>query len=279
MKQKNNSKEGKSMNLTRIISAIIGFPLVALLLIFGNSYIIDIAFAVVAIISIYEYFNAFKDKYKTVQWLGYLCAILIAFIHVIPIEFVSKLSIIIMPVILAILFMHVIISNMKINVSDIAITAFGIFYIIGFLSFIPLLYGHENGKILVWYILFAAWGSDTFAYVVGRKFGKHKLSKISPKKSVEGAIGGAVGAVILSLIYTYFINTYADVSISYFAIAGISLLLSILSQLGDFAASTIKRFVDIKDFGNLIPGHGGMLDRIDSIIFIAPFAYILLTII
>ena len=139
------------------------------------------------------------------------------------------------------------------------------------------MYGIENGKYLIWFILIAAWGTDTCAYFVGCKFGRHKFSKISPKKSIEGCIGGTLGSVIIALIYTLAINKFAGLDISYIYIALIGFILSILSQIGDLSASSIKRTVGIKDFGNLIPGHGGILDRIDSIIFIAPFAYFLLT--
>lgn len=76
-------------------------------------------------------------------------------------------------------------------------------YIIGFIQFIPLIYAMQHGKFLIWFLAIAAWGTDTFAYIVGMKFGKHKLTKISPKKTIEGSIGGIVGTVIISLIYTY----------------------------------------------------------------------------
>ena len=146
--------------------------------------------------------------------------------------------------------------------------------------FVPLIAGLEHGKILIWYVLTTSWGTDIFAYVVGRKIGKHKFSKISPKKSIEGCLAGIVGAVTLSLIYTFCINKFLAFLIApYLHIIFISVLLSIIGQCGDFAASSIKRFNKIKDFSNLIPGHGGLLDRIDSLIFIAPFAYILFTII
>ena len=168
---------------------------------------------------------------------------------------------------------------MKENYVNTAVSGFGILYVLGFLMFIPMIYAEENGKFLIWYLAFAAWGTYTFAYFVGSVIGKHKLTPISPKKSIEGSIGGVIGAAILSLIYTIIINEYGGLDISYWAILGITALLSILSQIGDLAASSIKRFVKIKDFGNIIPGHGGMLDRIDSIIFIAPFAYYLLTLI
>lgn len=269
------------MNFKRIATVIIGLPIVIVLLVFWNKYIIDIAFSIVTIICLYEYFNAFKGKAKPVKWLAYLVATLISIIHIIPQEYIINITAIIMPLILVILFLHIIITDMKINLYDIMITLFGICYIVIFTMFIPIIRGMENGAILIWYIFIASWGTDTFAYIIGKtlKLGIHKFSKVSPNKSIEGCISGLLGAIILSLIYTYIVNNYIGINISYIDILAITALLSILSQIGDFAASSIKRYVDIKDYGDLIPGHGGMLDRIDSVIFIAPFAYLLLTLI
>ena len=164
---------------------------------------------------------------------------------------------------------------MKTSFKDIAYTFFGIAYIVFFTIFVALINGMKNGNILIWYVIFAAWGTDIFAYFTGKAIGKHKFSKISPKKSIEGCIGGTIGAVVAIVIYTYLINTYLGMNVSYIYIIGCSIILSLVGQIGDFAASSIKRFVDIKDYSNLIPGHGGMLDRIDSLIFLAPFAYAL----
>ena len=129
------------------------------------------------------------------------------------------------------------------------------------------------GKYLIWYLIFTSWGSDTFAYSFGMRIGKHKISKVSPKKSIEGCIAGVFGAVLLSMIYTIIININLDFGISYWKIGLASAIFCIIGQIGDFAASTIKRYFDIKDYSNLFPGHGGMLDRIDSVMFIAPFAF------
>ena len=263
------------MNLKRILTGVIGLPIVSAILIWGNKYIIDVLFFVIAEISIYEYFNAISKKYKPVKYLGYILAAIIPFIHIIPAEILTKIAIIVIPGSIAVLFIHIIATSMKTKPKDIFATFFGIFYVIGFILFLPLLYGTPNGKYLIWYLLISAWGTDTFAYAVGRRFGKHKLTTISPKKSVEGSIGGTIGAIIIALIYTYVTEQYVDLGLSYIIVAVGTLILSILSQIGDLAASSIKREMEIKDYGNLLPGHGGMLDRIDSLIFIAPFAYLL----
>ena len=184
----------------------------------------------------------------------------------------------IIPITMVWVFVRIIASNMKITIYDAAITVLGIIYIVGFMVFLPLTVGLENGKLLVWYSIIAAWGTDTFAYLVGKAMGKHKFTEISPKKTLEGCLGGLLGGVILTVGFTYVLNTYFDYNISYLYISLVSMFLSIIGQIGDLAASTIKRYAGVKDFGRLIPGHGGMLDRLDSIIFVAPFAYFFLTI-
>lgn len=266
------------MELKRLPIIIIGLPIVALVLIFGNKYLVDIAISIIAIMALYEYFHCFKEN-KALRWIGYVSAIIIAFIHVIPQEYILKTIAAIIPVSILILFAEIIITDMKYNIKDIAITFFGICYIVIFLMFIPIIREMTNGRILIWYVIIAAWGTDIFAYCIGRKFGKHKFSKVSPNKSIEGCIAGTVGAVICILIYTVVCNKVWNMNINYILISVIGVVLSLVGQIGDFAASSIKRYTGIKDFSNLIPGHGGMLDRIDSVIFIAPFAYFLLMLI
>ena len=271
------------MDIKRVTSALLGFPLVVIILTFGNKYVVDICLALVAMLGMQEFFNAVSKEAKPVRWIGYLTCVSIALIHILPenlpMQVVKSMLLISMPMIILILFLHVIVTNMKINFKDIAYTLFGIVYVIGYIIFLGLLRGIDNGRIIIWYAIIAAWGTDTFAYAVGMRFGKHKLTKISPKKSIEGSIGGTVGAVVLALIYTVVVQRYVDLNLSYVFVAIATLVLSILSQLGDLSASSIKREMEIKDYGKLIPGHGGMLDRIDSIIFVAPFAYFLLTMI
>lgn len=266
------------MDKIRLKTGLLGFPIVALVFIFGNKYIVDIACAIIAALSLHEYFNAMKAKSKPVIWIGYVTAALIAFIHIIPLEYAITILSVLVPVVVTTLFIQVVLTNMKTNIVDIAVTFFGICYIPLFLMFVPLLHGMENGKILIWFILIISWGTDTVAYCVGKLMGKHKFSKISPNKTIEGCVGGIIGAVILTLIYTYICNVIWGMNISYIVIAFVSIILSVVSQIGDFAASSIKRYVGIKDFSNLIPGHGGMLDRIDSVIFVAPFVYMLFAI-
>ncbi len=265
------------MDIKRITSGLLGFPLVLMIILLGNKIIVDIALTIVAMLSISEYFNAIKKVAKPVEWIGYISCLSIAFIHIVPQEYLNMVVTLSVPTILIVLFAQVIATDMKTSFKDIAYTFIGIFYVVFFIMFVAFINGMKDGNILIWYALFAAWGTDISAYFIGKKFGKHKFSKVSPKKSIEGCIGGMIGAIILMLIYTYFVNNSWGMNYSYAFVAGIGMILSLVGQIGDFAASSIKRFVDIKDYSNLIPGHGGMLDRIDSLIFLAPFAYALFT--
>ncbi len=265
------------MNVKRITSGLLGFPLVLVILLLGDKVLVDFALSIIAIFSMSEYFNAIKKVANPVKWIGYLSCFSIALIHIVPQEYLNMVVTLSVPTILVILFAQVIATDMKTNFKDIAYTFIGIFYVVFFIMFVAFIDGMKNGKILIWYAIFAAWGTDIFAYIIGKNFGKHKFSSVSPKKSIEGCIGGTIGSVILILVYTYIANIYWGMNYSYLFMCGVGIILSLIGQIGDFAASSIKRFVGIKDYSNLIPGHGGMLDRIDSLIFLAPFAYSLFT--
>lgn len=147
------------------------------------------------------------------------------------------------------------------------------------LSFIYLTRNLELGKYLVWLIFIGSWGCDTCAYCVGmitgRLFGNHKMSpKLSPKKSIEGAVGGVVGAALLGMLYAVLIvekQVGHEQLMWIFALIGA--VSGLISMVGDLAASAIKRNHDIKDYGNCIPGHGGIMDRFDSVIITAPIIY------
>lgn len=163
------------------------------------------------------------------------------------------------------------------KIDQIAISYFGLFYVVIMLSYIYQVRMLEHGNLIVWLIFIGAWGSDTCAYCVGVLIGKHKVAPVlSPKKSWEGCIGGVVGASLLGFIYASVFRGYiTDVSHPEIVFAVIGAASSIISQIADLAASAIKRNYDIKDYGTLIPGHGGIMDRFDSIIFTAPIVYYL----
>lgn len=162
----------------------------------------------------------------------------------------------------------------KYNCREIMMSMFCFLYCPVMLSFIYQTWCLKNGLFAVILIFICSWGCDTAAYCVGMLMGKHKLAPIlSPKKSIEGGIGGIVGAVILGVILGIFVVRCPLNEIWIFAF--ISAIGAVISQIGDLAASGIKRNENIKDYGRLIPGHGGIMDRFDSVIFTAPVIYVL----
>lgn len=151
------------------------------------------------------------------------------------------------------------------------------FYVSVMLSYIYRIRVMHDGGYFVVLIFLCSWGNDTLAYCVGVLFGKHKMSpKLSPKKSIEGLIGGIVGAGVLGLLYGIFLSRHiSSLSNVYITLFIVCALGAIPAVIGDLAASAIKRNNDVKDYGRLIPGHGGVLDRFDSMIFTAPIIYYL----
>ena len=154
------------------------------------------------------------------------------------------------------------------KLEDAMATITGIVYVV-FFSFHVTLVEQTQYGILIWLVVLTAFGTDIMAYFSGFLFGKHKLCpKISPKKTIEGAVGGTLGSIILSGLFGFF---FAPEVLVHCLIIG--LLGGIVSQFGDLTASIFKRKMGIKDYGNLIPGHGGILDRFDSVLFTGPLVY------
>ena len=158
----------------------------------------------------------------------------------------------------------------KYQAEQVMASFFGIVYVAVMLSFIFLAREIGDNGVVVWLVFICSWGCDTCAYCVGMLIGKHKMAPVlSPKKSVEGAVGGVVGAALLGVIYAAVMHR-PMLEYAVICVAG-----ALISMVGDLAASAIKRNKGIKDYGKLIPGHGGILDRFDSVIITAPVIYYL----
>ena len=250
--------------LTRIIAALALLPLFIFILIGGLPlYIAEIVILAIALREFYKAFNA-KDIHP-IQNIGYI------FVAYLALKNILNLGIEYTYIVIFALFIYSItyILRCKNNIVDIAITFFSIFYVAISIDFIVLtINSFEKGTIYVWTIFIVTFLTDTFAYFTGYLFGKHKLiPKVSPKKTIEGSIGGVVGSTIGCIVFGYLFNLDMTAMIIIGSIG------SVIAQFGDLFASSIKRYVGIKDYGKLIPGHGGVLDRFDSVILVAPFVY------
>ena len=157
-----------------------------------------------------------------------------------------------------------------INVGEVFLTT--LYVVLCFTALLRLRYIPDTGKYIFLLVFIAAWITDTFAYFTGFFLGKHKLiPKISPKKTVEGAIGGVVFCILAFIVYGALLEKIADVKVHYVLFAFVGLIMSVISQVGDLIASSVKRTYGIKDYSNIFPGHGGILDRFDSIMILSPF--------
>jgi len=155
------------------------------------------------------------------------------------------------------------------KLEDAMATLIGILYVVFFSYHVTMVDRTGDTGILVWLVIFGAFGTDVMAYFTGVALGKHKLCpKISPKKTIEGSIGGIIGSIIVCGLFGWFFAN--EFFIHCIIIGG---LCGVVSQFGDLTASIFKRKMGIKDYGNLIPGHGGILDSFDSVLFTAPLVY------
>ena len=254
---------------TRLISGIL-LVIAALLTIISGGYVLFFTLVCISLIGMQELYKAMgvhKDGVGLLELAGYLGTILYYASLLLGFERYGMMAVLLGLVLL--MFVYVF-TYPKYEADQVMSAFFGIVYVAVMLSFIFLTRNLEGGKFLVWLIFLCSWGCDTCAYCVGMLIGKHKMAPVlSPKKSVEGAVGGVVGAAALGAIYAAV--THGPI-VEYAVICAVGAL---ISMVGDLAASAIKRNQGIKDYGKLIPGHGGILDRFDSVIFTAPVIYFL----
>ena len=259
---------------TRLLSGIL-LVIIALFTIISGDGILFGTLLIISLIGMSELYKILDIQKAPLGIAGYLAAIAYYFFSLL--QGGHNIDIISIVFLLLLMFIYVF-SYPKYRSEHVMLAFFGLFYVALMLSFVyKIRVFLDYGAFLVWLVFLCSWGSDTCAYCVGMLFGKKKLAPVlSPKKSIEGAIGGVVGAALLSALYAFAINRFfpgVELGIGQCAIIGAAG--SVISQVGDLAASAIKRNHDVKDYGKLIPGHGGILDRFDSVIFTAPIIYYL----
>ena len=275
---------------TRVITAIVGLAVLAVVLAFFNTVLFDLVLAGICLLGMHEVFGAMGFGKK--QW--YLFAAAVPYTLLVMLSSSAAVRALLLPAsFLVVLFYNIclIASHSTLDFGKLAgyvyfsgVILFCFYSLIHLKRMLPFATFQYDAIYFILLILCFAWGGDTFAYFAGRAFGKHKLAPVvSPNKTVEGAIGGICGSmligVIATVIYGMLSGRYAAFTVEvtvrhYLVVVGMGAIASVLGILGDLFASAVKRQAGIKDYGTIFPGHGGILDRFDSVMFIAPFVSI-----
>ena len=254
--------------MTRIISSIVSLPILLAIIYFGTPFHFFLLLEFAIFIGLYEFYRMIeKGGLGCYKWAGIILGILLsaAIFKGAYINLVIASSVIILFII------RIFEGNTSDNTfSYVSNTIFGIVYVSFLMSYLGVIRASgDNRRELIFFVLLITWMGDTTAYYGGKGFGKHKLAPaISPKKTVEGAIIGLIGSIVGAIIAK---SWFLDISILNAIAAGI--LIGVFGQFGDLSESIIKRNLQVKDSGGIIPGHGGILDRVDSLLFSAPVFY------
>ena len=264
--------------LKRIITAVVCIAILIPVLVFSDTWVFPMVLGLLALFAVYEITGCINVRHKYQLSLPtFLFVAAVIFLMTSKFTLGGKF----IPTLFAIgyfylflIFALTMFSRGNIKFSQAAeLVSITCYIIVGFLS-IVLLRAAELGRYLYLLILIGAWSTDTGAYFIGVFFGKHKLiPAVSPKKTVEGALGGILGCILGYGIYGLILDKCFDVTVHYVALLLLAIVIALVSQIGDLIASYIKRECEIKDFGFIFPGHGGVMDRFDSIIAVAPFIY------
>ena len=275
---------------TRVITAVVGLAVLAAVLAFFDTIVFDFVLSAICLLAIHEVFSAMGFGKK--QW--YLYAAAVPFTLLVMLTSSQSVRALILPFcFLLVLFLNVCqiahvqtldFGKLSGYVYFSGVIVFCFYSLIHLKRCLPFAQYRYDAIYFILLILCSAWGGDTAAYFAGRAFGKHKLAPIvSPHKTLEGAIGGIFGSVlagvVLTLVYSFLSASHNVITIQvqprhYAILVVMGAIASVLGILGDLFASSVKRQVGIKDYGTIFPGHGGILDRFDSVMFIAPFVSI-----
>ena len=266
--------------LTRILTACVLIPLLVLILIFSWTLAYPIAWAILAGVAIFETFRALG---RGRDWLlsipAYLIALGLPFGFYFS-DFGAKILLAAALVYLLWVIAVTVFRRGTFAFSEAASVYFASVYIsIGFAALSAIRYGVALGAYLCLLVFIGPWVTDTFAYFTGRFFGRHKLiPEVSPKKTVEGSVGGTVFCIVGYIVFGLVMQFGYGFTVNYAMLAVAGLLVAVISQIGDLIASLIKREHGIKDYGNVFPGHGGVMDRFDSVLTTSVLLWLLMQI-
>ena len=266
---------------TRIITALVLLCIFIPVLILSHTVVFPFFLSLVSLLAVYEYIRClgFEKDYKISLPTLFLALALPTASVYIPKAYLLLSLFAVATVYLLYLFSCAVFMKGKMTFSSTCAIFTGVSYIVTAIVSVALLRRSFGGEYLYILVFVGAWVTDSFAYFTGRFFGRHKLIvEISPKKTVEGSIGGIVFCVLAYILFGFIVGKTVGVTPNYLALSLSAIPISIIAQIGDLIFSLIKREHNVKDYGNIFPGHGGMLDRIDSIIPVAILLYILVSV-
>lgn len=265
--------------LGRIMVALVGIPLLIVILFFSPVIVLTVAFSALCAIAAYELLEATQAVHnRRLVVYAALFSALVPLWYYFGCRIVGAVGGVF--VLMLLLFGEAIASRQTMQVEEMAMTVFAALVVPSMLSVFVLMADLEHARLYMFLPFVCAFTSDAFALFAGMRFGKHKLAPhLSPKKTVEGSVGGFLGAALCCVLYGLFISKVLGHAPVYWMLALYGLLGSLVSQLGDLSFSYIKRQYGIKDYGHLFREHGGVLDRFDSVTFCAPLTYLLLMIV
>ena len=266
--------------VARILTALVGIPL-AVVLVFWGGLPFAAAMGLVSALGALEFYgNVRKLGMRPVEWAGLASVVLLAVIaRSYERSTIGSLFPAVLTLLLILSFCVELLRKERSPIANVGSTVFGAIYVGWLISHLVAMrqidrpidvcsYHTEVGAVLVMFTFLCTWACDTGAYFLGRAYGKNKLApKLSPNKTIEGAVGGLVCSVLVAMVVGMVIKLPQQHALALGAICGL------LTQLGDLSESAIKRELGIKDFGTLVPGHGGVLDRFDSLLFTGPAVF------
>ena len=265
--------------ITRVRTALIALCVLAPFLIFSGTFMLQIFVIVMSTVALYETFACIKvEKNYYVSVPAYLLAVIVPIFArgITNTNLFIKLLFCTFFIYGFYLMTTAVFMKNKTALHDIGFVYLMTLYIIFSFSCIIFLRDVKYGEYIFLLVFMSAWMTDMGAYAVGSVLGKHKLlEEVSPKKTIEGAIGGIIFCVLSFCLYGFIIGIIFEATPRYIPLIIVGAVMSVISQCGDLIASLIKRNYDLKDYGNIFPGHGGVMDRFDSIIAVAPFLYML----
>jgi len=263
---------------TRLISAVFLIAILLLITFVAPKWLFTIAVCLLTFAVMRELTVVLRQGTKpSIAITNYVFAALYMIVGFLKTDTANRAIFLITILYIMALLVFSVIDNRHIKFSDVCASLFLVFYSVVFLMHLAFIRNLDNGIALLFMAFIGAYITDTGAYFTGMLIGKRKLiPSVSPNKTVEGAIGGIVSTVVGFIVYGI-IMTNSGHMVNYFYLLILAVICGVVSQFGDLAASVIKRSFDVKDFGDLIPGHGGVVDRVDSLIFVAPVVYYFIT--